>query len=116
LWGGLALGDGTILAFGMRGHAFRSEDLGTHWSAIDTGTDQSLIGATELDDGTVHIVGLGGTVLTSRDGGRTVTQTTLAHRRAIAAVVRGTEGRLVLFGEEGAEQIEAPALHVGPTE
>jgi len=107
LWGGLALDDGAILIFGMGGHVFRSEDLGLHWSEVHTGTDQSLIGAAQLGGGRVHLVGLGGTLLSSSDGGRTFRSTTRPHRRALTAVTAGAEG-LVLFGEGGAELAPDP--------
>ena len=41
-WGGLAVGEEAFLVFGMRGHVFRSEDLGESWQELDSGTDQSL--------------------------------------------------------------------------
>jgi photosystem II stability/assembly factor-like uncharacterized protein len=90
-----------VLVFGMRGHAFRSEDLGESWQEVDTGTDQSLQDATRRLGGGIVMVGLGGVVVTSADGGRTFTAAVEADRRGIAAVAEGTDGALLLFGEAG---------------
>ena len=52
-----------VLAFGLRGHAFESTDLGDHWSLVDTGTELSLMGGTALANGGAVIVGANGIVL-----------------------------------------------------
>ncbi len=66
-----------------------------------SGTDQSLQGAVRLSDGRLVLVGLGGTVLESSDGGRSFSARIEGERRGIAAVAEGDGGRLLLFGEAG---------------
>jgi photosystem II stability/assembly factor-like uncharacterized protein len=85
----------------MRGHVFRSEDQGESWQELDSGTDQSLQSAIVRADGTVVLVGLGGAVLTSSDGGRTFSAAIEPDRRGIAAAAEGVNGTLLLFGETG---------------
>jgi len=71
---------------------------------VGTGTEQSLQGATRLPDGTIVVVGLGGAVLTSRDGAESFSVATQPDRRGIAAVAEGGDGTLLLFGETGIRQ------------
>ncbi|MGI9592324.1 MAG: WD40/YVTN/BNR-like repeat-containing protein [Myxococcota bacterium] len=102
LWYGLSLpSTRRVLMFGMRGHVFRSEDLGESWLPVETGSDQSLQAATRLRDGRVVAVGLGGTVLTSRDGGLRFEPSVRSDRSGLAAVAEASDGELLLFGEKG---------------
>jgi photosystem II stability/assembly factor-like uncharacterized protein len=52
-----------VLAFGLRGHAFESTDLGDHWTLVDTRTELSLLGGSATPDGGAVIVGANGIVL-----------------------------------------------------
>ena len=88
----------------MRGHVFRSDDLGESWERAETGSDQSLQGAARLRDGRVVAVGLGGTVLTSRDGGLRFEPAVRGDRSGLAAVAEAEDGSLLLFGEQGARR------------
>jgi photosystem II stability/assembly factor-like uncharacterized protein len=54
---------GVVIAFGLRGNIFRSEDKGSSWKKIDTGLDASLTGATVTEDGQVIVVSQAGNVL-----------------------------------------------------
>ena len=53
-----------ILAYGLRGNLFRSTDHGDSWESLESGTDITLTNGTLLSDGTVFLVGQGGTILT----------------------------------------------------
>lgn len=110
-WGGLDLGAGAVLVFGMRGHAFRSEDLGESWHAVATDTDQSIQAARRLADASVAMVGLGGVVLTSQDGGRSFQAVVEPDRKGIADVIEGRSGDLLLFGEAGIRTRPRPEPH-----
>jgi photosystem II stability/assembly factor-like uncharacterized protein len=68
---------------------------------IDTGTVAMLTDGQRLGDGTVIITGLGGTVLTSEDDGRTFTLHQQANRRGISAVIETADGSLLMVGEFG---------------
>lgn len=52
-----------VLAFGLRGHAYESTDLGAHWTQVTTGTELSLMGGAALADGGAVIAGANGVVL-----------------------------------------------------
>jgi photosystem II stability/assembly factor-like uncharacterized protein len=93
--------DDAVLFFGLRGHLFRSDDAGEDWQEIPTETEALLTNGIRLADGTVVVVGLGGAVLISTDGGRTFSFHQQAGRRGISAVVETANGSLLLVGEFG---------------
>lgn len=66
---GIVGGSGTLLAFGMRGHAVRSTDDGRTWALIDTGAQGAIAGGTEMSDGRIVLVTLAGELLVSRTQG-----------------------------------------------
>ena len=60
---------GLVLAYGMRGTAYRSRDGGTTWEAIETGITASITGGTVLPDGRLLLVSQAGDALLSDDDG-----------------------------------------------
>jgi photosystem II stability/assembly factor-like uncharacterized protein len=56
-----------LLAYGLRGNAWRSPDGGRTWQKAETGVDTGLTGGTLLDDGGILLVSQGGQLLLSRD-------------------------------------------------
>jgi len=110
-FGLLALGDDSLLAFGLRGHVFRSDDGGGTWTALASHTDALLSGATRLRDGTVLIVGLSGVVLVSHDA-RTFRVHQEADRRGFCALAPADEAgdAVVLVGEAGVRRLTREQL------
>jgi photosystem II stability/assembly factor-like uncharacterized protein len=98
---------GALLAFGLRGHAFRSSDAGASWQKLDTGVAASLNAGIELPDGTLTLLAQTGDLLTSRDGGQSFT------RRAgdgvpAAGLAALPQGHFVLAGMRGARGASRP--------
>ena len=90
-----------MLAFGLRGHLFRSDDGGESWNALDTGTESLLTAALRTGDGAILVAGLAGTVLASSDGGRSFAARDLGDRRGITALALANDGTVVAVGEGG---------------
>ncbi len=91
---------GTLLAYGLRGNAFRSGDGGASWDKVDTRTAVSINAGIELPDHSLALLAQTGEVLHSRDDGRSFTR--LAHDPAPAAGLAATEkGQIVLAGLRG---------------
>ena len=72
-FGVLPLGADAVLAYGLRGNLYRSENGGVDWHKIASATLAMLDGGTRWGEAGVVLVGLSGVVLVSRDGGRTFT-------------------------------------------
>jgi photosystem II stability/assembly factor-like uncharacterized protein len=102
----------TVLAYGLRGNLFRSADFGNSWQPIKLLSESGplefgLANASLLKDGTVVIVGHGGSVLTSKDSGRTFTVVNRPDRASLAGATDDAAGNLVLVGQGGV-QIASP--------
>nr|WP_256665954.1 YCF48-related protein [Pseudomonas sp. 8Z] len=97
----------TLLAYGLRGHLFRSTDFGDSWQQIPLQTasggplEFGLSGGARLADGSLVIVGNGGSVLRSTDDGRSFSLFNRPDRQSLAAVAAGDKGQLVLVGQGG---------------
>lgn len=97
---------GTLLAYGLRGNLFRSTDFGDSWQPIELkvarGTlEFGLAGATLVEDGSLVLVGNGGSVLRSTDDGQTFNVYNRADRIALAGVSGLADGGLLLVGQGG---------------
>ncbi len=100
--------DGSLLAFGLRGHLFRSADGGRSWTPIETGTEETLTCALDLGSGRFVVGGMAGTLLWGEGEGAAVRKQELPDRKAIVALVQASPGVLLLFGEGGVRRIEIP--------
>ncbi len=106
----LPLDADVVLAFGLRGNFFRSEDAGASWQKIETGTVQLLDGATRFGAAGVAVVGLSGVVLVSRDGGHSFRLDQQGDYTGLSAVLGTGNDELVAVGE-GTKVI---ALNIAP--
>ncbi|TJY64795.1 hypothetical protein E4T66_00690 [Sinimarinibacterium sp. CAU 1509] len=70
LYAAEALGEHGVMIVGMRGNAYRTDDVRTgSWSKVETGTVQGLTGVRSLPDGTFAITGMNQTLLiVAQDG------------------------------------------------
>lgn len=96
----------TLLAYGLRGNLFRSTDFGDSWQPIVLkaargNLEFGLASATLLDDGSLVLVGNGGSVLRSIDDGQSFSVYNRADRIALAGVSGLANGGLVLVGQGG---------------
>ena len=64
--------------------------------------------AVRLPSGVVILTGLEGVLLTSRDGGRTVSTTRLTSRQGISSVLALADGTVLLTGEFGVRRLPRP--------
>jgi len=108
-FGLFAARSGTLVAFGLRGNAYRSPDEGRSWEKIDTGTPVSISTAIELADGAVALLTQTGQVLVSRDDARTFAALALPPAAApTSALAHADAGTLVLAGLRGMRTVTAP--------
>ncbi|WP_439888948.1 WD40/YVTN/BNR-like repeat-containing protein [Pseudomonas sp. MBLB4123] len=108
LFGALATGEADgLLVYGLRGHLFRSVDFGDSWQQIEVHTPSNgplefgLADGGRLADGSIVVVGHGGTVLKSSDNGRSFNLTNRPDRLSLAGVTALENGNLILVGQGG---------------
>ncbi|MFG8974270.1 WD40/YVTN/BNR-like repeat-containing protein [Pseudomonas paraeruginosa] len=107
LFGAIGTADvGGVLVYGLRGHLFRSADFGDSWEEIPLKAasgdlEFGLSDGALLADGRIVVVGHGGSVLESTDGGRSFSVFNRPDRLSLAGVSATGDGHLVLVGQGG---------------
>ena len=96
----------TLLAYGLRGNLFRSTDFGSTWEPVELkaargALEFGLAGATLLDDGSIVIVGNGGSVVRSSDDGQSFSVFNRPDRISVSGVTAAGNGNLILVGQGG---------------
>jgi photosystem II stability/assembly factor-like uncharacterized protein len=108
-FGLLATRSGALIAYGLRGNAWRSSDRGASWTALDTGLQTSISAALELDGGELALLAQTGELLRSRDEGRSFTKTSPSGGPLPAAGLTATDGgALVIASLRGMRRQPAP--------
>jgi photosystem II stability/assembly factor-like uncharacterized protein len=90
-----------LLAYGLRGNLFRSTDRGERWEALDSGSAVTLMNGRLLQDGTVFLVGQGGTILTRAPGDSAFVRADNPDRRVISGLESTADGNVLLVGHGG---------------
>jgi photosystem II stability/assembly factor-like uncharacterized protein len=101
-FGLLAARSGTLIAYGLRGNAFRSADQGASWEKLETNVPVSISAALEFDDRALALLSQTGDLLLSRDDGRSFTKTAPAAGPVPATGLAATDaGQVVLASLRG---------------
>ena len=92
-----------LIAFGLRGNAWRSDDRGTSWGKIDLGGGfMPLQGGALWPDGRIVLTGGGGYVAYSEDNGTTFQRVTTGTRAGFAKALPDDGGESAMaFGMTG---------------
>lgn len=106
--GVLLLNDKALLAYGLRGHAFRSTDEGITWTASVGLPPVLLSTALQLKSGTVILAGEARCFFVSNDGGKTFSAWDPGLNTAVAKMVEMPDGTVLAFGEAGVSRLPAP--------
>ncbi|MBN1005624.1 WD40/YVTN/BNR-like repeat-containing protein [Amphritea pacifica] len=108
-WFGLqAEHNGSLLAYGLRGTAYLTTDLGNHWQQVNSGTPVSISANTELGDGRTLLVSQAGEILVSTDNGLNFIRAAERLRLPLTAVTEVPDG-LVVGSLRGVHAIPLPA-------
>jgi photosystem II stability/assembly factor-like uncharacterized protein len=94
-----------LLAFGLRGHLYRSADSGETWTQLESHTTAMLTDGVTINDLRVVIGGLAGVLLVSGDAGETFRLTQQDDRKGVSALLPGPAGAVVVAGEGGVRTI-----------
>jgi len=103
-FGGLALGGSRTWLFGLRGHAFYSDDAGDSWTIVETGTQVMLTSALKSQAGDCYLGGLGGVLLINKGcDGQDFEIQQFEGRKGISALLE-SNGVILLVGEAGIQR------------
>ncbi|MDI2595442.1 YCF48-related protein [Pseudomonas sp. 681] len=108
----------TLLAYGLRANLYRSTDFGSTWQQVALkaargALEFGLSGATLLDDGTIVIVGNGGSVIRSNDHGETFSIFNRPDRISVSGVTAAGNGNLILAGQGGVRATSPTGADLG---
>lgn len=110
-WFGIVAGPGdALLAYGLRGHAFRSDDRGAHWQAVELGPVGSVMAGGRLRDGRLLLADETGRLLVGDAAAARFAPLPVAHAAYVSAWAECPDGSLVLAGARGIVRIGAPTL------
>lgn len=101
-WFGVLASQDWVLAFGLRGNAWRSADGGKSWRKIETRVSTGLTGGAVLEDGRVVLVSQSGQILFSSDGAQSFDRVPNSAPMALFGVAASRDQSLVLVGARGA--------------
>jgi len=92
--------DQALLVYGLRGNLYRSADFADSWEALGIDNHATLAGGSLSASGDIALVGSVGTLLHSRDGGRSFSTSLLADRLSLSSVLFSGK-QLILVGQGG---------------
>ena len=96
-----------VLAFGLRGNTFMSTDLGKNWKVVPNEGGATLNDGEVSSDGRITLVGNGGAVLMSTNGGESFRPYFREDRQGVMDVVPLSGTDLLLIGEGGVKFSDA---------
>jgi len=107
-YGILPLGPKLLLAYGLRGRIYRSEDDGDNWQLVPNEQRVLLATAVCLRSGIIVVAGQARTFLVSRDGGASFASWSPGLTTGVAELIEAPDGRLLAVGEAGVTPLPAP--------
>lgn len=101
LFGATSTGKQSLLIYGLQGNVWLSRDLGQRWQRVKTGVTPGINDGAVLDDGTIVLVGNSGILLTSHDGGSSLSLRYTSERASLSAVLPRRGGGVLTAGADG---------------
>jgi len=98
-----------VVAFGLRGNAFASDDGGRNWTRLETGLPASIVAGTTLPNGALLLADAGGRIAVSDASGREFRLVPVKPAMPIAGLANAGNGRLALVGPRGVAVADLPA-------
>jgi len=98
---GVAAANASVLAFGLRGNVYRSDDAGASWVKVEAGLPSAVVAAVRTARDATLLADAGGRVAITEDGGRRFTKVPLKQSAPMAGLAEAGEGRLAFAGPRG---------------
>jgi photosystem II stability/assembly factor-like uncharacterized protein len=105
--------DGSFYSFGLRGTAFRSLPAARDWTKIDTGTERSFFGATNLASGQMALVGGNGLLDLLNPATGKITPLPAPTAATLSGVTETKGGKLIIVGEDGLHVVDPTITDAG---
>lgn len=99
----------TVVAFGLRGNVYASDDGAKNWNKVETGLPATIVAGTELANGALLLADAGGRVAVSNEDGREFKLVALKQTMPLTGIADAGNGRLALVGLRGVAVTELPA-------
>jgi photosystem II stability/assembly factor-like uncharacterized protein len=106
----LATGGDSLLAGGLRGLVFRSEDRGRSWQEVTKPASGAIVASVLLADGRIVLATQEGNLLLSTDHGASFAALPLEKPAPISDLLEGRPGELILSGSFGLRVQALPAM------
>lgn len=106
-FGLLGLQGGGLLAFGLKGNAWRSGAGLDDWQRVDLGADVTVTAGLRLADGSLLLGDEGGRLLRSTDEGASFAPLGTTGGSGLTAVRQAADGSLVVAGPRGNHRIDS---------
>lgn len=90
-----------VLAFGLKGRMYISEDNGNTWKSVSNDDDATITNGERISDGTLLLVDEAGRLLVSRDGGKHFDASPVPNPTYLTGLTRTKEGAVVLTSVRG---------------
>lgn len=90
-----------VMAYGLRGNAWRSTDGGASWTRTNTGVNAGLAGGTVRSDGSILLASQAGQLLRSTDEGASFERVALGRVAPVFALAASTAQAVALGGPDG---------------
>lgn len=97
---GVARAQDAVLAFGLRGNVWRSDNGGAAWQKADAGLTAAVVAAATVGDQTL-LADQSGRMVATRDGGRTFQPVTLQSPVPVTGIAGAGPQRLAITGPRG---------------
>jgi len=101
MFGVVALDNGLVVSFGLRGNAFSTANLGESWERLETGTESTLLGGSAVSGGRAVIVGDGGTVMLLPANSNQLRRYAFSDGGVMSSVLPLSEIEFLTIGENG---------------
>ena len=105
----------TIIVYGLRGHAFVSNDFGDSWAEIDTGVTTNILGGTFTPAGDIILLGAGGTVLRKAKHHTYFEKIPYRGFENLTSVIAVNNAELVVFGVRGVSKLSLQDASTAPS-
>ncbi len=109
-FGAVPLKDGGLLAFGLKGNAWRSDADLTEWKQVELGQPVTVTAGLRLGDGTIVLGDEGGRLFASRDDGASFKALGVPAGTGLTGLAQAADGALILSGTRGDSRAALPEL------